>query len=73
MLDEFNLEYDVTPDAAYAGPAETEVERLNRVPVKWKDFYGVSDKHSPSYDIHKELNEKQQKIYYWITNAVDLL
>lgn len=73
FVDDFNLDYGVEPDAVFKTPPANEIERINRMPVKWNDLYGVSDKHSPSYSFIEDLNHAQQRIYAWITAQADLL
>lgn len=49
FIEEFNLGWGTMPDENYPGPPANEVEEINRMPIKWKDLYTVSDSHSPAF------------------------
>ena len=50
FIEDFNDAWGTQPDEDFPGPPKNEAERINRLPVKWKDLYGQSTSHSPAFD-----------------------
>lgn len=50
LIAEFNENWGVLPDQDFQGPPADEVERINRMPVKYSDHYNKTTSHSPSFD-----------------------
>lgn len=78
LIVDYNMQYGVEPDETYDTPAQTDVDRINRMPVKWADLYSISDKHSPAYDALNEVGQDgkfttRAKLYRLISLMPDLL
>jgi hypothetical protein len=50
LIKDFNEGWGTNPDEEFPGPPADEVERINRMPVKWQDLYGTTTAHSPAFD-----------------------
>ena len=69
LIEEFELTWGVLPNDDYQGPSENEEEYINGLSVRWKDHYGPSDSHSPSFDDMSNPNEA----YYYMSQRPDFL
>lgn len=50
LIEAFNEAWGTLPDEEFPGPPTNEVERINRMPVRWTDLYSKSTSHSPAFD-----------------------
>lgn len=50
LVEDFNDAWGSAPDDDFPGPPQNDVERINRLPVRWKDLYNYSTSHSPAFD-----------------------
>lgn len=50
LVEAFNEAWGTLPDEDFPGPPANEAERINRMPVRWKDLYTKSTAHSPAFD-----------------------
>lgn len=69
LIDRFNGLYDVRPDDSYSGPSfSPEVDKINRMPVRWNDLYGTSNSIMPSFN---EMGDKNGagKFYYYLSTS----
>jgi len=64
LIEKFNELYGVSPDGDFQGPPEDQVERINRIPVKWHDLYGQTTAHYPGFD-----SMKNNVIYYVMSTS----
>lgn len=62
LIQEFNNAWDTRPEEDFNGPSiSPEVDKINRMPVKWMDKWGISDSIMPSFD------QMRNPIYYWLS------
>ena len=69
LITEFNLQWGSWPEGSESSaPFDDEVVRINRMPVRWKDLYGVTTAHMPSID-----QMSSNGAYYYFSNRPDFL
>lgn len=69
LISDFNINWGVEPDRAYDNPPATMLEYISRMPLRWKDLYGVSESHSPAID----QMANSQRPYYYFSQLPDFL
>ena len=62
MISQFNTNWGVEPDKVYDTPAQSELEYISRMPLRWNDLYGVQESHSPAVD---QMANKHHPYYYF--------
>lgn len=68
LVQQFNDTWGAPTDGQFDGPPANDVERINRMPVKWANLYNQSLYHSPAVDA-MAINE----IWYHMSTQPDFL
>jgi hypothetical protein len=51
LIEKFNGLWDTRPEEGFDGPSiSPEVDRINRLPVRWMDKWSMSDSIMPAFD-----------------------
>jgi len=61
--------WDVSPDSDFPGPAIDEVDRINRMRVRWPAKYGMTTKHWPSINEMNEFDVDPKRAFYYIMST----
>lgn len=68
LSNEFNIRYGDVEDEQFPGPPKSELERINRMPHAFKDYYSISKVHPLSWNA-MSINDN----YYWMSKQPDFL
>jgi hypothetical protein len=69
LINGFNSLWDTRPDEKYDGPSfSPEVDKINRMPVRWNDLYGETDSIMPSFNEMAD-NKGAGRFYYWLSTS----
>ncbi len=68
LSNEFNILYGDVEDEQFPGPPKSELERINRMPHAFKDYYSISKIHPLSWNAMSINNN-----YYWMSKQPDFL
>ena len=68
LSEEFNIRYGDVEDEQFPGPPKSELERINRMPHAFKDYYSISKTHPLSWNA-MSINDN----YYWMSKQPDFL
>ena len=68
-IQKFNDLWDVSPDSDFPGPAIDEVDRINRMRVRWPAKYGMTTKHWPSINEMNEFDVDPKRAFYYIMST----
>ena len=69
LINKFNSLWDTRPDENYNGPSfSPEVDKINRMPVRWMDLYGESNSIMPSFNEMSD-NEGPGRFYYYLSTS----
>ena len=66
LITRFNDTWGAPTDEQFDGPPADDVERINRMPVKWADLYNTSSYHAPAFDA-MSINDQ----YFFMSNQPD--
>ena len=73
LINRFNSLWDTRPDEKYNGPSfSPEVDKINRMPVRWNDLYGETDSIMPSFDQMSD-NKGIGRFYYYLSTSPNFL
>ena len=69
LINRFNSLWDTRPDEKYNGPSfSPDVDKINRMPVRWNDLYGETDSIMPSFNEMSD-NKGAGKFYYYLSTS----
>lgn len=68
LAEDFNILYGDREDEQFPGPPKSELERINRMPHAFKDYYSISRTHPLSWNA-MSMNDN----YYWMSKQPDFL
>jgi hypothetical protein len=73
LINRFNSLWDTRPDEKYNGPSfSPEVDKINRMPVRWNDLYGETDSIMPSFNEMSD-NKGIGRFYYYLSTSPHFL